>query len=442
MSLAYRVVPDDDDHRTAYRRLLHYAFAPERGPDWDDEPREQPDEFEPRGLYERPVDEATTTATVSADGRPLAADPATVDATALVVCGGLVDFRMRVRGAWRSVGGVTAVASPPERRRRGHVGTLLDGMHDELRRRGVAFAALWPFSHPFYRRFGYGRTNDYVVHEFPPDALDAPAATPSEAGVVRRLSADDTDDVDALSALHEKSATEPLALRRSADWWRLRVFRTWTGERFVYGCEDDAGVLRSYLAYRFEEPDGADGRQLAVDYWGATDEEGVRQLLAFLRNHDSQVATVRLVAGDATLLDRVVDPGEVETRVKPGPMVRVVDVETALSGLATPAVDERVVLDVHDARHDWNDGAFEVGAVEGRTACRRVDIDTSGTGDEGGAIETVGIDAEALSRVAVGARSATALATLGRVEGTDDGVARLDALLPKATPEPYLREWF
>jgi hypothetical protein len=44
--------------------------------------------------------------------------------------------------------------------------------------------------------------------------------------------------------------------------------------------------------------------------------------------------------------------------------------------------------------------------------------------------------------MAVGTRSATALATLGRVEGADDGVTRLDALLPRATPGPYLREWF
>jgi predicted acetyltransferase len=83
---------------------------------------------------------------------------------------------------------------------------------------------------------------------------------------------------------------------------------------------------------------------------------------------------------------------------------------------------------------------FEVGAVEGRTTCRRVDTDADG--DEDGAVETVTLDIEALAQMAVGTRSATALATLGRVEGADDGVTRLDALLPRATPGPYLREWF
>ena len=440
MSLAYRTVPDDDAHRTAYRRLLQYAFAPERGPDFDDGTSERPAEFEPRGLYERPdgvggptADEHTTT------GRPPEAD---VDPDALVVTGALVDFRMRLRGEWRPVGGVSAIASPPERRRRGHVGALLDRLHVELRGRDVGIAALWPFSHPFYRQFGYGRANDYVVHEFPPEALDAPAATPDSDGTVRRLS---EEDIDALSALHEESASKPLAVRRSADWWRLRIFRSWSEERYVYGWADPEGTLRSYLAYRIKE-NGGEGRRLAVDYWGATDDEASRQLLGFLRNHDSQVETVRLVAGDASLLDRLSDPADSETTVKPGPMVRVVDVESALAGLSTPATDERVALRVRDERHAWNDGTFVVGVENGNTTCRRADAggDTTGTtkGGDGSAGETVRVDIGALSRLVGGAQSAVDLARLGVVEGDDDAVARLDALLPRETPGPYLREFF
>ncbi|AUV83048.1 GNAT family N-acetyltransferase [Salinigranum rubrum] len=438
MSLAYRTVLDDDEYRPVYRCLLRYAFAPERGPDPDDEPFEQPAEVEPRGLYETAGETSDGDPHPKVDaGRPR--DATDVPPTNLVVAGALVDFRMRVRGAFRPVGGVTAIASPPERRRRGHVGALLDHMHEELRGRDVAVAALWPFSHAFYARFGYGRTNDYLICEFPPDALDAPAATPETEGTFRRLSADDPDDVDALVALHERSTPEPLAVARSPDWWRLRVFRTWTTERFVYGWGDGGdggnGGLRSYLAYRVE--DEGEGRTLAVDYWGAADEEAYRHLLAFLRNHDSQVAQIRFLASDASLLDRLADPDEdVTTKVKPGPMVRVVDVEAALSGLATPASDDRVVLSVRDPRYEWNDGRFAVGVEGGLTTCRAVE---AGRGE---AEQAVDIDVGALSRLVVGARSATDLATLGGVDGDAESVARLDALLPVETPAPYLREWF
>jgi predicted acetyltransferase len=436
MCLAYRAVPDDEEYHPVYRRLLQYAFAPQRGPDPDDEPFEQPAEFEPRGLYEggddpRTGDEATWTEV----GRPR--DAADVPPDALVVAGALVDFRMRIRGAFRPVGGITAVASPPERRRRGHVGTLLGRMHAELRERDVAMAALWPFSHTFYRRFGYGRTNDYLVFEFPPDALDSAAATPETEGQFRRLAADDPEDVDGLVAVHERAAAEPLAVARSADWWRRRVFHTWTGERFVYGLGDGSD-LRAYLAYRVE---GDDDRTLAVDYWGAVDEAAYRHLLVFLRNHDSQVATVRFVAPDASLFDRLADPGEeVTTTVKPGPMVRVVDVASALSGLSTPAGDERLVLSVRDARHDWNGGRFEMGVEDGVTTCRTVDAD--GRGRSAVRDVDVAVDVAALSRLVVGARSGADLAALGEVAGDDEAVARLDAVFPVERPGPYLREWF
>lgn len=434
MSLVYRAVPDDDAHRTAYRRLLQYSFTPEQGPAFDDDPRERPAEFEPRGLYDRPVGAAADTAEgkETTTGRPPEAD---VGPEALVVGGALVDFRMRIRGEWRPVGGVSAIASPPEHRRHGHVETLLDRLHAELRDRDAGVAALWPFSHPFYARFGYGRANDYVVHECPPEALNAPAATPATDGAVRRLSA---DDIDALSAVHEAASPEPLAVDRSTDWWRLRIFQSWSDERYVYGWVDDAGALWSYLAYRIEESDGDDGRTLVVDYWGAADDEGYRHLLRFLRNHDSQVSTVRLTASDASLLDRLSDPGEADTKRHPGPMVRVVDAERALAGLVTPATDERVVLRVRDERHDWNDGVFVVTAEDGRTTCRPVDAEA--TGESVG--EAVTVDAGALSRLVVGARSASALADLGGIEGDPQSVERLDALLPEERPAPYLREFF
>jgi predicted acetyltransferase len=440
MTLVYRAVPDDDEYRSVYRHLLRYAFAPERGPDPDDDTPEQPPEFEPRGLY-AVADGAVEASAGAGTGRspPDATDVAPDD---LVVAGALLDFRMRIRGAFRPVGGVTAIASPPEHRRGGRVGTLLDQMHCELRSRDVAFAALWPFSHSFYRRFDYGRTNDYLSHEFPPDALDTPTATPLEegGGAFRRLSADDPDDVEALVGLHDRCVPEPLALARSPDWWRLRVFRTWTSERFVYGWGGEE--LRASLAYTFEE--GDDGRTLVVAFWDAADDEAYRQLLAFLRNHDSQVSRIRLYAGDASLLDRLADPAEeVTSTVKPGPMLRIVDVEAALTGLETPVEDERVVLSVSDPRYEWNDGRFELRANDGVTTYRAVDS----LGDVvGGAVDEENtdlvVDVGALSRVVVGARSATDLAALGDVEADADALARLDVLLPVERPAPYLREWF
>ena len=128
-------------------------------------------------------------------------------------------------------------------------------------------------------------------------------------------------------------------------------------------------------------------------------------------------------------------------------MIRVIDVEAALSGLATPAEGagtDAVVLHIRDARHDWNDGTFEVGVDDGLTTCRRLDERDERGGDGAGEAGEPGITTEigALSRLVVGARSARELSRLGSIDGNDDALARLDALLPREDPKPYLREHF
>jgi predicted acetyltransferase len=122
-------------------------------------------------------------------------------------------------------------------------------------------------------------------------------------------------------------------------------------------------------------------------------------------------------------------------------MARLVDVEAALSGLVTTA-DERVVVRVRDARYGWNDRAFELSAADGRTTCQPIDAGARATAAPRPAGGEVTVDVDALSRLVVGARSATALSELGGVAGDDDAISRLNELLPTETTEPYLREFF
>ncbi|MFC6796087.1 GNAT family N-acetyltransferase [Halobaculum halobium] len=154
----YRAIPDE--HETAFDDVLVYAFSPERGPDYEPEGPDRPASFQPRGLYE--------------DDGGDRDDPATE--TLAAVCG-YYDFSARIRGGIRDVAGVSAVASPPEMRRRGLVRDLLGHVHRELRDADVAFAALWPFEYSFYRRLGYERIGEYARIEVAPEALRARVRT-------------------------------------------------------------------------------------------------------------------------------------------------------------------------------------------------------------------------------------------------------------------------
>ncbi|ESP88334.1 GNAT family N-acetyltransferase [Candidatus Halobonum tyrrellensis] len=406
--MEYRPVPDD--HEETYRAALSYAFAPQRGPDPDRDAPDRPAGYARRGLYDVPP------------GTP----EADLDAADLAVVCGYHDFSARIRGGFRPVGGVSAVASPPEFRRRGLVREMLSALHAELRDDGVAFAALWPFEYPFYARLGYARANDYARVDVPPSDL-GPACPPA-AGEFVRLAPDDWERLD---AVHAEAATEALALDRTEEWWRTRVFQGWETDPFAYGWEREDGDLRGYLVYSVEDADDADGRRLSVSEFAAVDREARGHLLRFCRNHDSQVSTVRLQGrADLRLFDELDDPRAAETSVRPGPMVRLVDVPAALDSLAYPADAEgSVVLDVADDTCAWNDGRFRLTVGGGTAACEPTDADPD-----------VSLGVGALSRLAVGSHAAPRLDALGDLTADAPALATLAAAFP---PEPtFLREGF
>src|SRR5699024_4062091 len=121
-----------------------------------------------------------------------------------------------------------------------------------------------------------------------------------------------------------------LWMRRSEAWWRDRVFTGRENDRYVYGGEHD-GDLRGYVVYHI---DSDDGRTMRVKECNAIDNAAFLDLLRFLFYHDSQVDRVRIRdRANWPLADLADDPRAVDCELIPGGMVRIVDVEAALSAL-------------------------------------------------------------------------------------------------------------
>ncbi|SFR52784.1 GNAT family N-acetyltransferase [Halogeometricum limi] len=405
-----RTLPED--HRDAFRAMVDYAFRPAEGPDWDDRDRDWPDLFTAFGYYDTDADADAPTETLSPDD-------------IVTVCGSY-DFTARVRGDWHAMPGVSAVASPPEHRRRGTVGGMLDALLERYRAEGAAFSALWPFEYGFYRRFGWATGSNYATATLPPEELAD--VVPDPAGFFRTLDAD--EDLAAIRAVHEAWATEELAVRRTDGWWRERVFRGWKKDPYVYGWFDDEETLCGYLVYTVSE-DG-DDREMRVWECAYADEEARSHLLRFCRDHDSQVANVTFTSLPewARPIDELPDPRAATLEVKPGPMVRIVDVEAALSSLSYERRDS-VVLAVDDDRCAWNDGTFELRVDAAGARVNRVESETP----------DAELDVGALSQLAVGARDAAALERVGNLTVSDAPVrSTLDGLFPRE--RTFLREGF
>jgi predicted acetyltransferase len=339
----YRSIPAK--YKEEYQRFLHYAFEPENGPDIDEDD-DDPELGDRRGLF---------------DGDDL-----------LCVCKHYW-FTTRIRGEWHEMAGLSAVASPPESRRRGLVRDMLAESLAEYRESEVYFSALWPFSYEFYRKYGWAMVNKCTEYETTPDALDLDT---EPTGEFRPLDADDWELL--VPAFDTHSEQYALSTDRTEDWWRERIFKGWKKDPYVYAWMRD-GEARGYIVYTVQEED--DGKRLKVWELTAADDETHRHLLRFVQYHDSQVETIELtyVPENTDLLDIVANPRNVDCSIKGGPMFRLVDVPRALESISYDA-DGTLVLRVTDPLAEWNEGTFELDAGD-VVHCKRTDADPDVTTD-------------------------------------------------------------
>ena len=310
----FRRVSEPDRRR--YNEILRYAFVPEQGPLEEDPGNQEwpPQVADPYGLYEN--DELRSTCK-------------------------LYDLTAWLRTGYEQIGGLGAVATPPEDRNHGYVRELARESLGEFEDHGAALVTLWPFDTEFYAQFGW-TVADYRVHyECAPDLL--PRTDPP--GRMRLVEREDWAGLQPAEQAHSEGVA--LSLERSPAWWRERTLTNWDGgpRPYIYGYERD-GEIAGYLVYTVDETE-----TLAVKTLGAADEDAYLALLDFLGSHGAQIDTIEFTRPTEDLLDRLDTPEGVECTIKPGAMVRAPSV-LALDGVGWPDAGLDCPIAVSDPLED------------------------------------------------------------------------------------------
>jgi predicted acetyltransferase len=333
-------------------------------------------------------------------------------------------FTTRVGADRLPMGGVAALAVPPENRREGYARELLAASLTEYRDREVPLAALWPFEHAFYAQFGWATASRYVNLETSPETLAF--ARGEREGSFVNLDPGAHDRLDSVLAAH--NAGFDVTIERTEDWWRQRVFDGWERKPYVYGWERN-GDLRAYVAYHIEE--GDEGTRLRTVESAWVDREAHLAVLSFLADQDSQVDSVRMREPDARLLDVAHSPEAIDATVHIGLMLRLVDVPGALRRRSYPeGASGTVTIGVDDPLLDRNDACFRLTLDEGEARINAVEVEPD---------LTLGVGA--LSQLYVGYRSVDdVVRTRDATVQNDPGRAILADAFPPA--EVFFRERF
>lgn len=276
----------------------------------------------------------------------------------LTACLQLPEYQVWYQGQIVPMVGVGGVASLPEFRKGGGIRELFQAALPWMRQRGAVFSSLYPFSHLFYRKFGYELCQLTLRYKVEPQALASFSCTCKARMVTPGESLE--RELPRLRQVYQAwLGQHNLAADREDRRWKALFGKNPTKERrYAYILEEE-GTPLAYLILSMEDtPQGRNGKIRELAFTGR---EGLVQALGFLhRLAASEYPSYTLnLPGDLLLATLMAESYQLECSWDGQPMARIVTLEKALEPKA-PAAGETYTLAVTDALLPENDGVFQV----------------------------------------------------------------------------------
>ena len=368
------------------------------------------------------------------DHRPIteaARNLAAFDGDTMVGHASAYPMELTVPGGTLPVGGITSVGVLPTHRRRGILRALMRTQLDELHEADTPLAHLWASENAIYQRFGYGIGSLSLAFKIQRE--DTAFLHPFEAGGRARL-VDRNEGLKLIPSVYDAVRRDRAGVPDRDEHWSRYRFSDHPGDRdgasalffVVYETEDG---IEGHLVYRVKERwdiRTGPGHSLQVEELLTTTMESYAALWRYCFDAD----LIQTVEGwkrpvDEPLLYMLADPRGLGVRIRDGTWLRVVDAQAALAGRAYGAED-RLVLDVRDAFCPWNEGRWELDAGPDGATCRP----TTSEAD-------LVLGAGELASMYLGAVSASALASAGRIDEVTAGALRQADGLFASDPAPW-----
>jgi predicted acetyltransferase len=355
------------------------------------------------------------------------------DGGRMISTSGAYGLQMTVPGGEVACGGTTAVAVSPSHRRLGVLREMMRAHLDDVKEHEEPVAALWASDSAIYGRFGYGCASLCYDIEVEPEhaTLGRLAPQPGRARMIDRPEA-----LVVVPALYDRLRVEiPGFFARTPQWWEDRSF--WDSEsagdktNLRYAVVDGDDGVTGFASFRtkahWDEGHGS-GKVIIQDLFAATPEAwaGIWSMVA------NQDLVARVEAGLRPPWDPIFDLLAGTRRALSfrydALWVRLMDVPHALTARSYSAPVD-LVLAIEDPIGDLT-GSYLLRADPEGAECAPTTRDPS-----------VLLDLEDLSAAYMGRPRFRQWGRAGRLSGTDEALAALDAAFDWH-PQPWCPELF
>ena len=260
--------------------------------------------------------------------------------------------------------GVGGVATLPEYRREGHIRHLLTLVLQESYKRGDVISSLYPFSHPFYRKFGF--ENGQIMNRLKLDTSELRQFPCT--GKVRQFMPGEDDSV--IKEIYNTFILRRNFACRRNEWeWNALKKDPFLTHVYTYLWYSDEGKPEAYFTVVHE----SGSKNFIVRDWAFLSAQAVRGVFGFLGLlTPSGERTEIWLPGDVKPYLLFNEPYHLDVKHESRGMIRVVNVEKALQ-LHPWEEGTAFAVQVEDAQIEENNGVFCVCRKNGETVVTRSD---------------------------------------------------------------------
>lgn len=351
----------------------------------------------------------------------------------LIGTGTIFPAQMWLSGVPLSVGAVAGVTVLPAYRQQGVAAKLMEFSIIRMYSEQQALSVLFPFSHKYYNKFGYGTVSNLHLYRINPRNL----ATFAGADKVRPFQ---PDDLPVLRVLYKGQLTWNNGwFTRSNEWWD-KIVAQWP-DIMVY---DDGDMVRGYFSFQISTNQSGE-RVLKIHEFFTAEDEAYRGLLGYLATQN-KVDVIEYMAPAHTPLQHslrqpVAAGGQHHgwifndlCYIIPGPMARIINLPKALTTrFYTRGISGERIIKVVDPLIPSNEELLVFRLVDGRAETRPA---SEGSKPQ---IET---DIRTLTQILCGYLEAADARRLGRFKADEDTCSWLDKIMVDTPLFIQAGDWF
>jgi predicted acetyltransferase len=269
-----------------------------------------------------------------------------------------IDFLMRFDGHSVKMTGIGGVGTLPEARKGGHVRRIFEKILPEAYENDIIFSCLGPFSHDFYRKFGYEIA-------YTRNKINIPMGDIHFQPYGEFVHIFPGDDTSLLAEVHSQYISNINHGIHRDYWADNRAWKIFTSDdpyntgTYLYLWKDETGITRSYIKYKDVMDDGE--HNMFVTELVFIDRKGLLGILGIVNGLSAQFQNFKWqIPTFIDPFDFAGDAWSVEINTEPKDMTRVVNVKKALELMRRPCFEGEYIIEAKDPAIAANNNKYHV----------------------------------------------------------------------------------